>query len=140
MICQRNLFDLDNDVAYLNGAYMSPLLNSSIDAGNQGLRMKSRPYNISIPDFFDPLVELKSLYAQILNVKCPNNLAITPSVSYGMANAAQNMSIQKGKNEIIVLGEQFPSNYYIWSSLAKKKNLNLRIVNAPAIAKNRGEE
>ena len=38
--CQRHLFDIPNDVAYLNCAYISPLLNAVRDAGIAGTQRK----------------------------------------------------------------------------------------------------
>jgi hypothetical protein len=31
--CQRHLFDMPRDVAYLNCAFMSPMLNAAVEAG-----------------------------------------------------------------------------------------------------------
>ncbi len=137
MRCQKDKFDLDQEVSYLNGAYMSPLLRSAIEAGYSGVDMKRRPYEISIPDFFDPAEQLKAQYAEILNILNPHQIALTPSVSYGLANAANNIHIPKGKNKIIVLEEQFPSNYYIWADLAKKHDLRIETV-GPTEPANRG--
>ena len=35
--CQRQLFDIPEDVAYFNCAYMSPLLRAAAAAGQQGI-------------------------------------------------------------------------------------------------------
>ena len=50
--CQRDLFDLPDDVAYLNCAYMSPLLKHAAAAGAAGIARKARPWTISPDDFF----------------------------------------------------------------------------------------
>ena len=50
--CQRDLFDLPGDVAYLNCAYMSPLLKHAAALGAQGIARKTRPWTISPDDFF----------------------------------------------------------------------------------------
>ena len=34
--CQRHLFDLPDDIAYLNCAYMAPLMHSVVEAGQRG--------------------------------------------------------------------------------------------------------
>jgi len=41
--CQRQLFDIPDDVAYLNCAYMSPLMKPVIEAGVTGLAGKAHP-------------------------------------------------------------------------------------------------
>jgi hypothetical protein len=35
--CQRHLFDIPDDVAYFNCAYMAPLMKSAMEAGTAGL-------------------------------------------------------------------------------------------------------
>ena len=50
---QRHLFDLPDDIAYFNCAYLSPQLKSVTAAGNAGMRYKIRPWETSNLDFFD---------------------------------------------------------------------------------------
>ena len=49
---QKHLFDLDDSITYLNGAYMSPQLKSVTAAGVIALGMKSDPQQIQAADFF----------------------------------------------------------------------------------------
>src|SRR5690348_13610910 len=49
---QRHLFDIPDDVAFLNCAYISPLPKASIAAGEDGARRKGRPWTIVPDDFF----------------------------------------------------------------------------------------
>lgn len=128
--CQKHLFDLSDEVIYLNGAYMSPMLKSVEEAGVSELRKKLRPYEISIDDFFRPVEALKKSFASLIQVPEYQRIAIIPSVSYGMANAARNVPIAPGQ-EIVLLEEQFPSNYYIWKRIAEERNAVLRIIRAP---------
>ena len=51
--CQKHLFNLDNEVTYLNCAYMSPLLKSVEKAGIEGLTQKRSPNVVTGNDFFD---------------------------------------------------------------------------------------
>ena len=57
---QRHLFDIPRDVAYLNCAYLSPLLHRAVEAGTAGLRRKARPWEIAVDDFFDDLEALRA--------------------------------------------------------------------------------
>lgn len=41
--CQRHLFDIPPDVAYLNCAYISPILHVVREAGIAAAQRKSRP-------------------------------------------------------------------------------------------------
>ena len=40
---------MDDDVKFINGAYMSPLLNGALKLGEEALRLKSKPYNFRMP-------------------------------------------------------------------------------------------
>lgn len=135
--CQKHLFDLEDEIVYLNGAYMSPQLKSVEAAGLQGLRMKNRPYRVGIQDFFQPVEDLKNAFAQLIQAADYQRIAVIPSVSYGIANAARNLPIAPGQ-KILLMQEQFPSNYYIWEKVALEKGAILEIIPAPT-ASRRGD-
>jgi selenocysteine lyase/cysteine desulfurase len=59
-------------------------------------------------------------------------------VSYGLANVAKNLNADRSHN-IVVAGDQFPSNVYPWMSLQKVKGIHLKTVEAPSILKERGK-
>ena len=46
----RELFDLPNDVIYLNCANMAPQLRSVTQAGIEAVRRKSAPWSLTAPD------------------------------------------------------------------------------------------
>lgn len=114
---QRSLFDIPQDVAYLNCAYMSPLMNSVVAAGEQAVRRKRHPWEIFSPDFFEIPDQGRELFARIIGAS-REDIAIVPAVSYGMAVAALNIQIAAGQ-EILLLEDQFPSNVYPWMELAQ---------------------
>ena len=129
---QSHLFSLPKDVTYLNVAYMSPLLNSVAQIGTTNLLQKSDPTGIGVNDFFAPTKSLKLKFAQLIDVKDADDIAVIPSVSYGMATVANNIKLKKG-DEIVMLYEQFPSNVYVWQRLAKKYNAKIVFVKAPKL-------
>jgi|SRR5271166_2160075 len=127
--CQRHLFDIPADVAYLNCAYMSPLMKPVIEAGAAGLARKAHPWELTPDKFFTGSDEFRAIAAQLLG--CPADcIAIVPSASYGIATAARNLPVKKGQS-ILVLAEQFPSNYYSWQRLAEDNGASLEIVPWP---------
>ncbi len=138
MFCQKELFSLDADVHYINGAYMSPSCKSVEQAGIEGVLRKSKPYTIGHKHFFEDVETLRGLFAQLINAEKPERVAIIPSVSYGMAIIASNIKIKSGGN-IIVSEAQFPSNIYPWLELAKEKNLEIRTIPYPT-GENRAEK
>ncbi|MBI3478455.1 MAG: aminotransferase class V-fold PLP-dependent enzyme [Acidobacteria bacterium] len=126
---QRHLFDIPEDVTYLNCAYMSPLMRSAVDAGHEGLARKARPWEITPQKFFTGADEFRSTAAQFIDAS-PDCVAIVSSASYGVATAALNLPIRKGQT-ILVLDEQFPSNYYPWQRMADDKGASLKVVPWP---------
>ncbi|HTS57266.1 MAG TPA: aminotransferase class V-fold PLP-dependent enzyme [Terriglobales bacterium] len=127
--CQRDLFDIPSEVTYLNCAYMSPLMTTVLKAGGQGLARKAHPWELTSDTFFTGSESFRATAARLLDAS-PDCLAIVPSASYGMATAAHNLPVRKGQS-ILVLDEQFPSNYYIWQRLAAEHGARLKVVPWP---------
>lgn len=127
--CQRHLFDIPDDVAYLNCAYMSPLMKPVIEAGASGLARKAHPWELTPDKFFTGSDEFRTTAAQLLDCSA-DCIAIVPSASYGIATAARNLPVHKGQR-VLVLDEQFPSNYYPWQRRAEENGASLKIVPWP---------
>ena len=136
--CQKELFSLDEDVHYLNCAYMSALMKSVEQAGHQGIAGKKTPYNITPKDFFDSSDKLRVEFSKLINSTEPERVALLPSVSYGMANIVNSLSPARGK-KVVVAGEQFPSNYYPWQKWVSEINGELCVVAPPETLGNRGK-
>src|SRR6266849_410284 len=62
--CQRHLFDIPDDVAYLNCAYMSPLMKPALEAGVAGLARKTHPWELTSDKFFTGSDEFRAIAAQ----------------------------------------------------------------------------
>jgi len=128
--CQRHLFDIPEHVAYLNCAYMSPLMTSVVQAGEEAIDAKRHPWGTSQQDFFTTSEEARALFARLIGAQA-GDIAIVPAASYGIATAAANIPL-KAQDEILVLAEQFPSNIYSWERLARENNASVRTVTALA--------
>jgi len=114
---QRHLFDIPDDVAYLNVATMGPLPLAASEAGQRGVARKLRPWTIPDTDFFQDTKKLRPLLAQLIGAD-ETGIAFVPSVSYGLATAARNLPLAKGQ-KILLLADQFPSNVYTWREQAR---------------------
>ena len=125
----RDAFDL-GDAAYLNCAYMGPLPRRAVEAGRNGVQRKARPWEIGVPDFFQPLERARSLFANLVGGDA-DGVCIVPSVSYGIALAAANLPVSRGET-IVVLAEQFPSNVYGWRDVAARAGAEVVTVPRPA--------
>lgn len=131
LACQRAAFRLPEEVHYLNCAYLSPLPRRVEEAGMAGIRRKSVPTDFPPELFFRDSERLRVLFARLVGSGEPERVAILPAVSYGMAVVARNLEVRPGQN-IVVAGEQFPSNVYAWRRLAGREELELRTVARPA--------
>jgi selenocysteine lyase/cysteine desulfurase len=127
--CQRNMFDIPENIAYLNCAFTSPLLKAAQQAGQAAIRAKANPWTIKSDDFFSSAETARGLFAQLLGCS-PDNIALVPAVSYGIALAARNLPVARGQS-IVVIQDQFPSNVYAWMQVAQEKNAVVKTVRRP---------
>lgn len=128
--CQRHLFAFPDDVAYFNCAYTAPLMRTAAAAGQRAIEDKNTPWCIASGDFFETGEENRTLFSQLVD-GTPDQVAIIPAVSYGIALAAKNIPIEPGQS-ILVLQDQFPSNVYPWHRLAAEKGAAIITVSRPA--------
>ena len=134
MKCQREKFQIPRKVSYINCAYMAPVMKKVERVGRFAIAKKRKPYLIHPEDFFHESNTLRLVYSTLINNKQPERVVIIPSVSYGMANAANNLKKKSGK--IIVADEQFPSNVYPWKNL---ENYTIESI-GPGDFPNRGKQ
>jgi selenocysteine lyase/cysteine desulfurase len=127
---QRHLFDIPEDIAYLNCAYMSPLMTKVRDAVVQGLDRKRHPWEITARDFYTGSDRLRSAFAELIHAK-PDDVAVIAAASYGVSTAALNLPLSRGQG-VLVVEDQFPSNVYPWRELAREKEASIVTVPRPA--------
>lgn len=127
---QRSLFDIPDHIAYLNCAYMSPLLKSAATAGGEAIASKKQPWGTTSEDFFTESEATRSLFANMIGTDA-DAISFVPAASYGIAIAANNIPVGEGQ-EILVLAEQFPSNIYAWQRAADEQGAHIRTVASPA--------
>ncbi|HEX8578358.1 MAG TPA: aminotransferase class V-fold PLP-dependent enzyme [Allosphingosinicella sp.] len=127
--CQRALFDIPDEVAYLDCAKMSPMLNAASEAGRRGLERKAHPWKVKSAHFFDESEQVRGLYARLIGAGA-DDVAIVPSVSYGMATAMKNVRVSAGQS-IVTLGEDFPSGVYAARALAQEAEADIVVVAKP---------
>ncbi|HEX9167149.1 MAG TPA: aminotransferase class V-fold PLP-dependent enzyme [Gemmatimonadales bacterium] len=116
--CQRDHFEIPREVAYINCAYMGPLPRSALEAGVAGMRRKAQPWSISSAEFFEATERLRALAARLIGA-ADGDVAIVPSVSYGMGVAAANLPLRAGQR-VLMLDEEFPSTIYPWREAARR--------------------
>jgi selenocysteine lyase/cysteine desulfurase len=131
--CQRDAFRIPEGVHYLNCAYMAPLPRAVEEAVIAGLGRKRLPAHLHADDFFRESDEVRARFARLIGAPDPSRVAIQPSVSYGVATAARNVPLERGR-VVVVVGEQFPGNVYAWRRLAGERGATVRTVARPPSA------
>jgi selenocysteine lyase/cysteine desulfurase len=115
---QRALFEIPDDVTYLNCASMSPQLRTVTAAGIDAVRAKASPWTLRSDDWFVHAEPLRALFGRVIGADV-ESVALVPSVSYGLAVAAANVPVRAGQS-IVVLDREFPSGTYTWRELARR--------------------
>ena len=123
---QRHLFDVPEDVAYFNTANMSPLLRRVREAGERGLAARARPWAVAADDWFADVERLRAGFAAVMGVGV-DGVALVPATSYGLAIAARNVRAGRG-DRVVVLAEEYPSNYYTWRRYCQLRGAELVVV------------
>ena len=135
---QKELFQLPEDIHYLNGAYMSPLLRSVEEAGIAALIKKRNPTRIFPADFFSEAEILRENFGKLVN--CPaEQVAIIPSASYGLTSAINNLPKDNGSTALVV-SDEFPSGYYAIEKWCQDNDKQLKVIKAPESMISRGQE
>ncbi|MEO7634881.1 MAG: aminotransferase class V-fold PLP-dependent enzyme [Sphingomicrobium sp.] len=130
--CQRELFDMPAEVAYLDCAKMGPLPLSAVKAGIAGTRRKGRPWDIRAEHFFDQSEVARGLFGQLIGAPA-DDIALIPSVSYAMALITQAIPVAPDQR-IITIADDFPSGILAMRALARRSGAELVTVGEPANA------
>jgi selenocysteine lyase/cysteine desulfurase len=129
LACQRELFAIPRQIAYLDAAYMSPIPRAAVEAGTVGTAVKAEPWKMSIGSYYDQVEEARALAASLIGARA-DAVAIAAATSYGMAVAAANVPVASG-SAILLMENEHTSHRYIWHELAGEKNAHIRIVPKP---------
>lgn len=136
---QRAAFTLPRDITFLNCAYLGPLPKKVEAVGIEAMKRKRNPASISAADFFDETEILRKEYARLINAKETQRIVVIPSVSYGIANAVSNIHLGKG-DEVILVSEEFPSDYYAWVRHCEASGAVIKTIHAPDTLERRGAQ
>jgi selenocysteine lyase/cysteine desulfurase len=128
--CQKELFDLPEEVVYFNCASQSPLLKTIVTAGQTGLAGKARPWTQGAAQRFKNADHARALFARLIGATA-NDIALIPSVSYGTTIAANNLPVKAGQ-KIVMVAEEFPSDVYPWREVALKNEAKILAVSRPS--------
>ena len=93
---QRALFDIPADVCWLNAAAYSPLPRASQEAGKRGIDRKVRPWEMEAGSALGQFERARTAAARLIHAD-PDDVALIPSVSYGVATAGRVLPLTRGR-------------------------------------------
>ena len=126
---QRALFAMPRGVCYLNAAAWGPLPISSQKAGRVGVARKGQPWKLD-PQFpAQQFARARSAAARLIGA-APEDVALIPSVSYGVATAAKLLRIPAG-HRVLLLEDDHSSPVLEWMTRAEAGGFAIAIVKRP---------
>jgi selenocysteine lyase/cysteine desulfurase len=128
--CQADLFPPLAIKGYLNGASRAPQLKSVAAAARHALNWRENNSSMPIPEFFGPVESVKEQFARLISCQEKQRIALIPAASYGISTVAKNLPLTAGQH-ILVVEDQFPSNYYAWQRKCQETGAELRVVGRP---------
>jgi selenocysteine lyase/cysteine desulfurase len=126
---QRVLFDIPDDVCFLNAASYSPLPLAVLEAGRKGVARKGRPWLIDQAFASEQYERARGAAARLINAD-PDDVALISSVSYGVATAAKISPVASG-SRVIVLQDDHSSPVLEWMTRADESEFAVETVQRP---------
>jgi len=127
---QRHLFDIPRDVCYLNAASWGPLPLAAMEAGRAAIARKGQPWTVAA-DFAGTQFERARRAAAALINADPADVALIPSVSYGVATAGRLFSPRPG-TRVLLLENDHVSPMLEWRTRARGADWGFESVPQPA--------
>ena len=126
---QRDLFDVPRHICYLNSASYSPLPRKTQEAGHAAVLRKARPWMLDAA-FANRQHERARTAAAALIHADPADIALIPSISYGVATAAKIVRIPRGAR-VVVLENDHSSPVLEWQTRAEAQGFGIETVRRP---------
>ena len=130
LACQRDEFDIPRDVTYLNAASWSPLPRAVQQAGHAGIALKARPWGITAEHMTRQFARARAAAAALIGAAA-EDIALIPSISYGVAVAGRILPIAAG-SRVLVLGDDHSSPVLEWLQHAPAGGYTVETVARPA--------
>jgi selenocysteine lyase/cysteine desulfurase len=126
---QRALFDVPRHICYLNSASYSPLPLRTQEAGRAAVGRKGTPWTLE-PGFANQQHERARAAAARLIHADAADMALIPSISYGVATAAKVLAIDRG-TRVIVLENDHSSPVLEWQTRAEAQGFAVETIRRP---------
>jgi selenocysteine lyase/cysteine desulfurase len=126
---QRALFEIPRHICYLNAASYSPLPLRTQEAGRAAVGRKGTPWTLDAAFANEQHERARLAAARLINAD-PADIALIPSVSYGVATAAKILTIDRG-TRVIVLENDHSSPVLEWQTRADAQGFAVETVRRP---------
>ncbi|MFX4220592.1 MAG: aminotransferase class V-fold PLP-dependent enzyme [Thalassobaculum sp.] len=126
----RPLFEIGDDVVYMNCAAQGPAPKAAAAAGRRAVDRKARPWEPERDNLAAEMTRARELFAGFIGASAAD-IALSTATSYAVATAANSLTLEAGQT-VVVLEGQFPSNLYAWQILAERSGASMVVVPRPA--------
>jgi selenocysteine lyase/cysteine desulfurase len=126
---QRALFEMPRDICYLNSASYSPLPLRTLEAGRAAVGRKGTPWTLDASFAHQQHERARAAAAQLIHAE-PADVALIPSISYGVATVAKIIKIERG-TRVIVLEDDHSSPVLEWHARAEAQGFAVETVRRP---------
>jgi selenocysteine lyase/cysteine desulfurase len=126
---QRELFEMPRHICYLNAASYSPLPLRTQEAGRAAVGRKATPWTLDAGFANAQYERTRAAAARLINADAAD-VALTPSVSYGVATAAKILAIPRG-SRVVVLENDHSSPVLEWRARTTAQSFTIETVSQP---------
>ncbi|MDE5454687.1 aminotransferase class V-fold PLP-dependent enzyme [Bradyrhizobium sp. CSA112] len=126
---QRALFEIPRQICYLNAASYSPLPLRTLEAGRAAVLRKGTPWTLKASFANQQYERARLAAARLINAEA-SDIALIPSISYGVATAAKILPIAHG-TRVIVLEDDHSSPVLEWHTRAETEGFTVETVRQP---------
>ena len=126
---QRALFEMPRDICYLSAASYSPLPLRTLEAGRAAIGRKGTPWTLDAAFAHHQHERARAAAARLIHADAAD-IALIPSVSYGVATAAKILKIERG-TRVIVLEDDHSSPVLEWHARAEAQGFAVETVRRP---------
>jgi selenocysteine lyase/cysteine desulfurase len=127
---QRGLFEMPRDICYLNSASYSPLPLRTQHAARAAVGRKAAPWTLDASFANREHERARSAAARLINAEA-SDIALIPSISYGVATAAKLLRIPRGAR-VVVLENDHSSPVLEWQTRAEAQSFVIETVPQPS--------